>query len=181
MIKGHALEPGEKWGALTIIRDTGRQTRAGAEIYRVKCECGMHAEISGKSIRTSKRRDCGCGAANCGKKPTKHTPAEWPVIIEYNGMKKTSQEWADYFGVSETAILGAYYAHKPLGDTMRGRIKDSLCWGCANACGMCSWSHDFTPVSGWKARATKLYHDKNRATDSYHVIECPEFVEYRRE
>lgn len=182
MIKHYSLEPGEKWGALTIIRDTGRRTRAGSKIYRVKCACGLHAEISGKSIRTSKRRDCGCGAANWGKKSEPLTPAEWPVIIEHNGMKKNHQEWAKHFGVPEGAILGAYYAHKPLEEAARGRRKESLCWDCANACGLCSWSHDFTPVPGWDARATKLYNNnKGRFIDSYHVIECPEFVEFRRE
>ncbi len=57
----------------------------------------------------------------------------------------------------------------------------TLCWKCANACGKCSWSDGtFMPVSGWKAKKTRLRvsdrkDDPDRYTDSYHVIECPQF------
>lgn len=55
-----------------------------------------------------------------------------------------------------------------------------LCWLCDKACGGCSWSKDFTPVPGWKAKPTKLvrYVEATRKkvyTDSYAIQECPEF------
>lgn len=53
-----------------------------------------------------------------------------------------------------------------------------LCWGCAKACGGCSWSRDFKPVKGWTARETVL---KTQSTiqeiKSYSISACPEFVE----
>ena len=61
-----------------------------------------------------------------------------------------------------------------------------LCWDCQKACGGCSWSRDFTPVPGWKAKPTKIISyttngSGRRATkkkfyiDSFAVYECPEF------
>lgn len=46
----------------------------------------------------------------------------------------------------------------------------TICWKCANACnGGCSWSRSGKPVSGWTA-------DKNEETESYTVVECPQFI-----
>lgn len=60
----------------------------------------------------------------------------------------------------------------------------TLCWNCEKACRGCSWSRDFIPVKGWKAKPTKLYvrqetlasgKKKKYYTESFHVKECPEF------
>lgn len=63
------------------------------------------------------------------------------------------------------------------------RAKDTLCWRCGNACGGCSWSREFEPVKGWKAKATLLGRTrtaggKNKYVKerSYTVKHCPEFV-----
>ena len=58
-----------------------------------------------------------------------------------------------------------------------------LCWRCEKACGGCSWSRDFTPVPGWKAKPTKIISytanenggRKKYYMDSYEIHECPEF------
>lgn len=53
----------------------------------------------------------------------------------------------------------------------------TLCWFCKNAVPNkegtvgCSWSREFKPVKGWKARKCK-----NSNGDSYRVYECPELV-----
>lgn len=52
----------------------------------------------------------------------------------------------------------------------------TLCWYCNKACGGCSWSQAFKPVKGWKATKAKIKQGLNDYADSYHVIECPEFV-----
>ena len=60
---------------------------------------------------------------------------------------------------------------------------ETLCWGCENAGGKCSWSSGFIPVEGWKAEPTKIksdYHSKDRFFDSYDVYECPEFEPLQR-
>lgn len=64
--------------------------------------------------------------------------------------------------------------------------EETLCWRCGNACIKgCSWSKDFTPVKGWKAKYLPLRvpkHDgkKFKATGgklpSYRVRKCPEFI-----
>lgn len=62
-------------------------------------------------------------------------------------------------------------------------MKQTLCWICENACGKCSWSKDFTPVDGWKAKPTEIasYTTSKKGIrrkvsySSYHVTECPEF------
>ena len=56
------------------------------------------------------------------------------------------------------------------------RCGSTLCWDCKNAVLGCSWSRDFVPVEGWKAVPTKVYGGEERVTDSFNVLECPEFV-----
>jgi len=53
----------------------------------------------------------------------------------------------------------------------------SLCWDCKNCTKptVCSWTRDFTPVDGWKAKKITLstrYHP----FDSFLVKECPLFA-----
>ena len=43
----------------------------------------------------------------------------------------------------------------------------TLCWVCQNCFGGCSWSSEYIPVKGWKAKTT---------TTSYLVLSCPEFL-----
>lgn len=57
--------------------------------------------------------------------------------------------------------------------------KATLCWNCQNACGKCSWSKDFTPVKGWKAKKTKIRFG-NSYDESYHVTKCPEYKKDER-
>lgn len=51
----------------------------------------------------------------------------------------------------------------------------SICWDCANACGKCSWSRNFTPVKGWEAIPTKIIASKSFNASSYIVCACPKF------
>ena len=59
------------------------------------------------------------------------------------------------------------------------KLSDTLCWRCANACGGCSWSRNFIPVSGWDAIPTRIrtHHSTAAATnESYIVRQCPRFT-----
>ena len=60
-----------------------------------------------------------------------------------------------------------------------GQSKATLCWRCANACGKCSWSANFQPVKGWRARKTIIKADKyeqwHKEISSYIVYDCPLF------
>lgn len=53
-----------------------------------------------------------------------------------------------------------------------GVKKASICLGCKKSVGLCSWSHNFVPVDGWKAQEVK---GSGYRLPSFCVIECPEF------
>lgn len=57
---------------------------------------------------------------------------------------------------------------------------ETLCWKCKNAYGNCSWSKRFKPVEGWTAVPTKVNVGYKGQTDSFLVIECPQFIKSRR-
>ena len=48
---------------------------------------------------------------------------------------------------------------------------NTLCWDCENCIGGCSWSKNFEPVEGWKAKAVT----NSDNSDTYLVRECPQF------
>lgn len=50
------------------------------------------------------------------------------------------------------------------------------CWTCKKACGGCIWSQSFKPVPGWTAEKTFIPSNGEMAA-SYHIIECPEYME----
>lgn len=63
------------------------------------------------------------------------------------------------------------------GMTLSGKLPDTLCWYCKNACGGCPWSRGFTPVAGWKAIPTLISSPMEGEDDmeSYLVLSCPLF------
>ena len=56
----------------------------------------------------------------------------------------------------------------------RGKV--TLCWVCQNCFGGCSWSRDYIPVEGWKAKATTVQRQPREGVASYLVLSCPEFL-----
>ena len=55
-----------------------------------------------------------------------------------------------------------------------------LCATCGRACGGCRWSDELLPVEGWNAEPSKIYIDKRKPVDSFHVIECPQYIPDRK-
>jgi len=55
---------GQKFGRLTVIKDTGKRGQAGTVIWLCKCDCGNEVERSQNAIQLSQRRghviSCGC-------------------------------------------------------------------------------------------------------------------------
>ena len=56
------------------------------------------------------------------------------------------------------------------------KSKGSLCWDCKKALWQCSWSAKFVPVDGWTAIRRDLRVAEGTKTESYFVLDCPEFV-----
>lgn len=66
--------------------------------------------------------------------------------------------------------------------------RTNICFDCQRACGYCSWTETnpetgktrFEPVPGWTAEKVLLnvaiYADGVKATETYHITECPLFV-----
>ena len=61
----------------------------------------------------------------------------------------------------------------------------TICWGCANAYGQCSWSKRFEPVDGWEAERRVRYYntpdgEKRVYMDSFTVMACPLYEAEKR-
>lgn len=56
-------------------------------------------------------------------------------------------------------------------------MTNTICWGCQNACGGCSWSDhwEHKPVDGWTAEIVPIKLNGEQGT-TYNVISCPEFI-----
>lgn len=55
------------------------------------------------------------------------------------------------------------------------KSRETICWDCAKACGMCAWSREFKPIDGWEVTPTRVYQTRNKKIDSFVVHSCPEF------
>ncbi len=51
--------------------------------------------------------------------------------------------------------------------------KNTLCWSCGRFSGRCSWSANFEPVKGWKARKDILGRQYGDEMVTYTVDKCP--------
>lgn len=52
----------------------------------------------------------------------------------------------------------------------------TLCFGCQNAVGKCSWSARFEPVPGWDAKPTEIKTVGGQTCSSFLVRACPQYV-----
>ena len=75
---------------------------------------------------------------------------------------------------AEAAFANPEHECIPSTETIRENT-DTLCWQCKKSGGLCSWSHDATPVKGWTAIQT--YRNGINDDCGYTVVKCPEFEE----
>ena len=135
------------------------------EIFKVEKVCPVcHKRFVGGISQKYCSKEC-CNVATKYKR--KHKDKICPVCgksFKGNNRKKYC---------SKKCANSVVYYHR------KGKSKDTLCWDCQNACCGCSWSRTFTPVKGWVTEpAVITYKTKSgevHTTDSYKVIECPEF------
>lgn len=52
----------------------------------------------------------------------------------------------------------------------------SLCFYCKRCASDCEWMRNLTPVRGWTALATDILVSVKKELPSYHVYDCPNFV-----
>lgn len=78
------VKPGEKYGDLTVVRETGKVI--GKRNFLCKCSCGNKVTVRLGHLRSGHSTTCG----NCG--------------IEYDGKRKTVSEWAAQFGLKESTL-----------------------------------------------------------------------------
>ena len=59
---------------------------------------------------------------------------------------------------------------------------EQLCWTCKNTNGdICPWfAKDAKPVEGWVAKPTLIKY-KEEQIPSYHIKECPNYIEERKQ
>lgn len=55
----------------------------------------------------------------------------------------------------------------------RAKKRPTLCWSCGRFSGRCSWSANFEPVKGWKARKDILGRQYGDEMVTYTVDQCP--------
>lgn len=69
-IKYSKAKVGDKYGYITIIKDTGKRSRNGAIIWLCKCVCGKEIERNWNGIHNSLKQNC---IISCGcRKPNTH-------------------------------------------------------------------------------------------------------------
>lgn len=101
--------------------------------------------------------------------------ALYPISLKatgYNTNWVCQCDWAIITRISPDLIRKRWKAGWPMDAIFTEVEKPQLCWGCAKACGGCSWSKRFEPVPGWTAVPPLLC----GRIPSYRITECPEFV-----
>lgn len=59
---------GNKYGMLTVLKDTGKRTPQRGKIWLCKCECGNEYEVRTDSLTTGNTSSCGCLSESKGEK-----------------------------------------------------------------------------------------------------------------
>lgn len=65
--------------------------------------------------------------------------------------------------------------------TGAARKGENMCWSCVRALPGrgCRWADSFKPVPGWNAEKTEKRDANNRIITSYHISDCPLYLEGR--
>ena len=147
-------------------------------------ECSKEATKKKKSCKNADKICPICGKTFKGNGGQKYCSKECAGKVKYVRKsvdkicpvcgKKFKSNGRKKYCSDKCAINVSYYKKK------KGGTNETLCWSCKNACGDCSWSKNFTPVEGWKAKKTKLRLTRGPSEPqndfSYIIYGCPEYV-----
>jgi hypothetical protein len=56
----HHVQPGEKYGRLTVLSKTNKSDTGRCTYFLCRCECGTTREIRGSSLQCGNTKSCGC-------------------------------------------------------------------------------------------------------------------------
>ena len=59
---------GQKFGKLTVLKETNKRTSNREIIWHCQCECGSYVDVVGTSLRTGHTTSCGCINYSIGEK-----------------------------------------------------------------------------------------------------------------
>jgi hypothetical protein len=54
------IKPGDRFGKLTVIKDSGKRSKHGAVLFECKCDCGNTSYPQAGSLRFGRVKSCGC-------------------------------------------------------------------------------------------------------------------------
>lgn len=93
-------KPGERYGRLVVIEDSGLRYRGREVIWLCECDCGNEAQVRGGKLRSGMTRSCGCIRA---KNAEKHGHHGTPTYGSWRNMWRRCTEpgnigWKRYGG-----------------------------------------------------------------------------------
>lgn len=106
---------GQKFGVLTVIKETSERYSNGEILWECQCDCGQRVVKRGFEIKQN-RQTCG---KNCNFRKTKTHKKRWNKSIHSNAKNLTNQRF------------GKLTAIKPTGE----RINNNIVWLCKCDCG----------------------------------------------
>lgn len=147
---------GQRFGMLVAVRRNGTSPNGYAK-WECQCDCGNKTISNGADLRRGHKKSCGC---------IKHRVT--PTYLTWNGEKRSVCDWAIITGISPDLIRKRWKAGWPVDAIFTEVEKPQLCWGCAKACGGCSWSKRFEPVP-WLDRSANATVRKNTVIPNHRM------------
>lgn len=63
----HIIKPGERFGKLITIEETGKTDTSRHKFWRCKCDCGNETIVPSRSLTTGNTTSCGCRTTSKGE------------------------------------------------------------------------------------------------------------------
>ena len=77
---------GQKFGMLTVLRESTYKNNTGRSKWLCECECGDKKVISGNNLKAGLTTSCGCKVNNNAKKYYERKKLDHKARIEYRSV-----------------------------------------------------------------------------------------------